>query len=78
MKATITLKELLEAVLAQTRDENAEIFVDGGDLDFYEVRLRTVLPADGEHPPVIWLEMGQVWNEERNIDNRIDRWHETT
>jgi hypothetical protein len=67
-----TLGEFREA----TKDlpDDAELFVDDGDLQFYEVRFHGVLPPVLEHPHVVWLDMGQVWNYERDIDHRIDGW----
>lgn len=67
-----TLGEFREA----TKDlpDDTEIFVDQGDLDFYEATVRGVLPPVLEHPYVVWLNLGQVWSHERDIDARIDGW----
>lgn len=74
-KVTMTLGEFRAA----TRDlpDDAEIFVDEGDLAFYEVRLHDILPpvTAFEHPAAIWLEMGQAWNEERDMFARVDARH---
>lgn len=72
MKTTLTLGEFRE----KTKDlpDDAEIFADEGDLDFHEVIFHGILPpvTAFEYPAVIWLQMGQVWNDERDIDVRID------
>ena len=61
----------------KTKDlpDDAEIFVDEGDLQFAEATFRAVLPAKLANPAAIWLQMGQIWNYERDIDTRIDEHH---
>jgi hypothetical protein len=75
---TLTLGEFREA----TKDlpDDAEIYVDEGDLQYWEVRFAShrtshptgALPPVLEHPWAIALEMKQVWNQERDIDHRLD------
>jgi len=40
--------------------------------DSTELRVGMVLPPVLEHPHAITLELGQVWNFERDMDARID------
>lgn len=61
----------LRKALANLPD-NTDLFMDEGDLRFAEVRIHQVLPGTPEHAPAILLEMGQVWNEEFNLDARLD------
>ena len=63
------LKELL--VLCP---DDAYVLVDDGDLRFAEVWLRRVMDRTKDQPPVVWLETGQIWNEELDIDRRLDEY----
>lgn len=71
-KVTLTLAEFRQA----TKDlpGNTELFVTDGMLDFYEVQFGTSspLPSTQRYPAAVYLEMGQVWNAERDIDSRLD------
>jgi len=58
--------------LTKDLPDDAHILVDDGDLDFYEIRLRAVLPPVLDHPYAIWLEMGQAWNIDLDMDARVD------
>jgi hypothetical protein len=75
MKVTLAWWEL-QYKLSDLPGET-EIFVDMGDLEMYEVRINKVLPATKDHPVALILELGQVWNEERDMDRRIDKYHES-
>ena len=70
----MTLRELLTSI-PSSFPLDGEIFVDMGDLDHYEIRISKILPATAEHPAALVLELGQVWNEERDMDRRIDEYH---
>ena len=61
----------LRRLLADLPDD-ADIFVDMGDLQFHEVRLRYKLPPVLDHSYAVILEMGQVWNAEYDLDMRLD------
>lgn len=73
---TLTLGELRR--LTSQLPDDTEIFVDDGSLQFFEVRLKSygsprgALPPVLEHPHALLLELGQVWNEERDLDHRVD------
>jgi hypothetical protein len=72
MKVTMTLGEFREATKDLPND--TEIFVNDGDFRYQGVHIAshlTLAPVLG-HPWVVTLDLGQVWNEERDIDSRID------
>jgi len=52
--------------------DSTELFADQGDLQMWDLRVGMVLPPVLEHPHAITLELGQVWNFERDMDARID------
>lgn len=52
--------------------DEALLLVDEGDLRFAELSPKFILSATGPQDPAILLEMGQVWNYELDLDNRID------
>jgi hypothetical protein len=60
----------------QTKDlpDDAVIFMDDGTLDFKfaEVYIRHVLPPVLNHSFAVTLEMGQIWNQEFDLDARVD------
>lgn len=71
MAVTMTLGEFRERT--KNLPDDAEIFIDEGDLGFHDATIRGVLPASAlGHPAAIWLDMGQEWNHERDIDDRLD------
>lgn len=69
-KVTMTVGELRE--LIKDLPDEAEVFADQGDLEYYEVRHARTLKATKEYPAAFALELGQIWNAERDIDARID------
>lgn len=54
--------------------DDTELFVDEGALQFAEVTLSSwhVLPATAHQAPAVLLDSGQVWNEEYELDARLD------
>lgn len=69
----MTLGEFREA----TKDvpDDAEMVMDEGGLEFYEIRVRTVLPPNGGYPHALWLEMGQPITMDKDLHRRIDEDH---
>jgi hypothetical protein len=60
-------------VQLQDMPDNAHIMMDeDGTFRFAEVRLDKILPAVNDYPPCVLLELGQVWNEELDLDNRFN------
>lgn len=64
----------LRALLKDVPDD-ADILIDEGDLQFAEVNLKYVLNPVLGHAHAVLLDMGQVWNYELDLDNRIDGYH---
>lgn len=60
----------------QNLPNETEIVVDGGDLEFFEVRIRGALAATRGHSWALWLEMGQQVNLDKDLDRRIDEYLE--
>lgn len=57
--------------------DDTEIVVDGGDLEFFEIRIRnTLAPAHG-HAWALCLELGQQVNLDKDLDRRIDEYLES-
>ena len=69
----MNLGELRKAT--QHLPDDTDIFIDLGDLDWMESSLGYLLPPVLEHGYAFSLVVGQVWNYEYNIDDRIDANH---
>jgi hypothetical protein len=70
MGMTMTLGEFRERTKGLPDD--TDIMVDEGNLIFFEIRVRWVLPPVLDHPHCVTLEMGQSWNHELDLDARVD------
>lgn len=64
----------LRKLLADIPDD-ADVLMDEGDLQFAEVNVKYALAPVLGHPHAVLLDMGQVWNYELDLDNRIDGYH---
>jgi len=66
------LKDFRE--LTHNLPDDTELMVDEGNLVLLETYIRAILPATSDNPSVIWLQTGQCFNFELDIDNRIDKY----
>lgn len=57
---------------AHLPDETDVLMDAEGELEYAEVRIHAILPPVLDHPYALLLETGQVWNEDLDLDARID------
>lgn len=69
----MTLGQLREST--KHLPDDTQVLGDHGDLEMHDLQIGMILPPVLDHPFVVTLRLGQVWNEELDIDARIDARH---